>query len=174
MSEEWRAIPGHEGLYEVSSIGRVRSLDRTIMRRSRHPGGAMYPARLSGKVLKPRTNNKGYHYVALGARGEYTIHRMMLRAFVGPCPDGMVACHYNDVPADNRLENLRWDTKSANRFDSVRNGGHYQARQTHCKRDHEFTPENTRVNASGSRDCRACDRLRRSGKNRIKRRGIAA
>lgn len=52
------------------------------------------------------------------------VHRLILEAFVGSCPEGMEACHWNDDPTDNRLENLRWDTHRANGADMVRNGHH--------------------------------------------------
>lgn len=50
------------------------------------------------------------------------VHRLVLEAFVGPCPDGMECCHNNGDPADNRLENLRWDTISSNRADRIKHG----------------------------------------------------
>ena len=50
------------------------------------------------------------------------IHRLVLETFVGPCPKGMEACHNNGNRLDNRLENLRWDTRSNNRKDSVKQG----------------------------------------------------
>jgi hypothetical protein len=69
---------------------------------------------------------------------------------------GLEACHLNDVATDNRLDNLRWDTRSANKRDTVRNGLHSQARKTHCKRGHEFTAENTYIRPDGARTCRRC------------------
>lgn len=50
------------------------------------------------------------------------IHRIILQSFVGPCPDNMEACHYNGIKDDNRLSNLRWDTKIGNREDGRRLG----------------------------------------------------
>ena len=89
----------------------------------------------------------------------------VLEAFVGPCPPGLEACHGNDVADDNRLENLRWDTRTENQLDRVRNGIHPGANKTHCKRGHEYTPENTMIqrkaNGNTGRVCRECDRARR-------------
>lgn len=51
-----------------------------------------------------------------------TVHRLILEAFVGPCPPGCEACHANGVRNDNRLVNLRWDTRSANREDARHHG----------------------------------------------------
>ncbi len=50
------------------------------------------------------------------------IHRLVLMAFVGPCPNGMECCHYNDIADDNRLDNLRWDTRKNNHVDMIRHG----------------------------------------------------
>jgi hypothetical protein len=58
----------------------------------------------------------------------------------------------------NRLENLRWDTPSANQLDSVRNGTHRLARVTHCPKGHPYSPENTYNHPSGGRICRTCRR----------------
>lgn len=153
--EEWRPIPGYEGCYEVSSIGRVRSLPRW---RSVGSGRRLCPPEI--RLLKPYQDRNGY--LRVGLSGPQTsrstpIHRLVLSAFVGPCPPGMQACHRNDIPDDNRIENLRWDTASANTFDKIANGNHYQSAQTHCKHGHEFTPENTMLHARGrGRRCRAC------------------
>lgn len=154
MSDEiWRAVPGYEGAYEVSSEGRVRSLDRL------DAAGA----RRRGRELSARRVNHTHLMVTLrdGARHDVLVHRLVLETFVGPSPDGTEACHWNDDPTDNRLENLRWDTRSANQFDSVRNGTHFLARRTHCSKGHEFTPDNTYRRPTGRRACREC---RRQGK----------
>jgi hypothetical protein len=63
--------------------------------------------------------------LSAGKRGCFVnrfVHHLALESFVGLRPDGMVACHQNDVPGDNQLENLRWDTPLANAADALRNG----------------------------------------------------
>lgn len=78
------------------------------------------------KYLQPRPSS-GYLRVDLYRGGRHhwkLIHRLVLEAFIGPCPDGMEACHNNGDRTDNRLENLRWDTRSANQKDAVRHGTH--------------------------------------------------
>jgi hypothetical protein len=58
-----------------------------------------------------------------GVIHKFAVHRLVLTAFVGPCPDGMEACHFPDPSSANcRLENLRWDTKQGNMADKVRHG----------------------------------------------------
>jgi hypothetical protein len=77
------------------------------------------------RLKKPSIDKGGYPKVGL-ARGNRTynrnIHRLMLEAFVGPCPEGHEACHNNGIRHDNRLKNLRWDTRKANSADRVAHG----------------------------------------------------
>lgn len=107
QQETWRAIPGSEGRYEVSDLGRVRSLVR------------------GGRILKPAKSKTGYLMVAPvidGRNKPRRVHHLVLLAFVGPRPDGAEGCHNNDVPGDNRLVNLRWDTRAANVADRKARG----------------------------------------------------
>jgi hypothetical protein len=148
--ERWRPIPGYESSYEVSDLGNVRSVGRRDALGRRRQGIALSPRRVTRDHLA----------VALyksGVRRNAQVHVLVLEAFVGPRPDGLDGCHWNGDPTDNRLTNLRWDTRSANMADSVRHGTHSMASRTHCPRGHEYTPENTRIKTSGSRSCRACD-----------------
>lgn len=95
-------VPGfHAYRYQVSDNGEIHSL-------------------LQKKVLTPRRNRAGYLTVLLSQGGRSKrvyVHRVVLEAFVGPCPEGMETCHNNGNPADNHLENLRWDTHAANEAD---------------------------------------------------------
>lgn len=161
-TEEWRPVVGYEGIYEVSDRARVRSLPRFVTQRGRY-GMITRPVR--GCVLK-QTVRDGYFNVSL-CNGETEkikrVHRLMLEAFVGPCPDGMVACHDNDVRTDNRLANLRWDTESANQYDCVRNGGNHLAEKDACLRGHLLEAPNLNpghLRRKGHRSCWACDLAR--------------
>lgn len=156
--EEWRPVVGYEDAYEVSSHGRVRSRDRTVLKSD----GVVHPLR--GVLLNPRTHRQGYLVVTLfrqAVRRNVLVHILVAEAFIGPRPPGMDVCHFNDVKTDNRPENLRYDTRSANMLDAVRNGTHQATRMTHCKNGHEFSEANTRINPNGGqRICRTCARLR--------------
>ena len=78
---------------------------------------------ISHKWLTPQNYSDGYVRFNLGRLGRMkSLHRLLLETFVGPCPEGMVACHYNGIRDDNRLENLRWDTMSNNYKDALRHG----------------------------------------------------
>jgi NUMOD4 motif/HNH endonuclease len=161
MTEQWLPVVGYEGRYEVSDHGLVRSIDRIII--SRNPDRTYFRA---GQILKAQVGARGYQTVSLsdGHCGRSRdVHRLVLETFVGSCPAGLEGCHNNGVHLDNRLTNLRWDTRSANNLDAVRHGTHSMARKTHCKRGHEFTPGNTRVlinRKTTRRSCRQCERIR--------------
>lgn len=124
-AENWRPIVGHEGAYEVSDLGRVRSLDRVISCGHWNKYAKRFvqtTRRLRGQMLRPGTKPSGHVSVALGKGNSQDVHRLVLEAFVGPCPPGQEALHENDSPADNALANLRWGTRGENLLDAVRNG----------------------------------------------------
>lgn len=155
QAEIWKPVVGHEGSYEVSDHGRVRSLPRVI-----HKSDGTHQT-LKGRVLRPTPHGAGYYQVAIGRSGTMLIHRLVLEAFVCPQPPGQEACHYDDDPKNNHLSNLRWDTKSNNRHDSVRNGTHQAVKKTHCVRGHFLFGENLRpytTRTTGLRNCLACAR----------------
>lgn len=124
---------------------------------------------MPAKMLTPSPNNHGVRSVGLydgeGKRSTQRVAILMLTAFVGPCPPGYDCCHWDDDPSNERLENLRWDTRAANQDDSVRNGHHHMAKLTKCVRGHRFSPENTLLYTRKStgktrRICRECSRIR--------------
>lgn len=103
MEEEiWRRVPGEP--LEVSNLGNVISLAY----------GRQRP-------LRSMFNGSGYKQVGWrrdGKRRSTTVHRLVLLAFEGPPPAGMVARHLNGVRADNRLANLKWGTYAENSADA--------------------------------------------------------
>lgn len=157
MKEEWRPVVGYEGRYEVSNHGRVRSLDRTIQCKDGRT------QRWKGGIKKLCKNHSGYPTVGLQRDGkkrtEY-VHRLVLEAFTGPCPEGMLARHLDDNPENNNIDNLKWGSPRDNQLDAVRNGRNYWSNKTHCDLGHEFIPENLRKNqlTRGYRGCLACHR----------------
>lgn len=157
-AERWLPVPGFDKQYEVSDRGRVRSLARLVIDKygRRHP--------VEPRLLAQHPDGQGRLKVRLcdGPRSPTRkVHLLVLEAFVGPRPDGMVACHADDDYLNNHLLNLRWDTLSANAYDSVRNGTHHCASKTHCVRNHEFTSENTLLSGR-RRHCRECIRMRQA------------
>ena len=156
--EIWRPVVGYEGLYEVSDQGRVRSLDREVP----HPRYGRQ--RIAGRLLSTRRRtNPPYFAVSLLRLGKQTtcrVHVLVLEAFAGPRPAGMVARHLNGDSYDNRAANLRWDSQSENCRDRARHGTHYQALKTHCPRGHALAglnldPAHKKL---GYRSCLSCAR----------------
>lgn len=107
IHEEWRPAVGFGG-YEVSTHARVKGRRGWILKPS--PQGSD-PHRRFGVILQREGDRVSRH-----------IHRLVLEAFRGPCPDGMEGCHGDGDPANNHLWNLRWDTKSNNMADRRRHG----------------------------------------------------
>lgn len=110
MSERWADIPGYEGRYQVSDLGRVRSVDHHV----RCGPGGKGSRLVKGRILRSAPRKSGHHMVVLGKGNSCDIHPLVLRAFVGPPPPKHEALHGNHVPSDNRLKNLRWGTRSEN------------------------------------------------------------
>lgn len=152
--ERWLPVVGWEGYYEVSSIGNVRSVDRMV-NNARGNGQHMRRGRSKALLVIP----SGHCVTGLSRHNRRVtakVHRLVLIAFGGPAPSGTECCHNNGIPSDNRIENLRWDSTSANRRDCVNHGTHKNASKTHCMRGHEFTPENTYIKPGNNRQCRTC------------------
>lgn len=120
MCEEiWKPVVEHNG-YEVSNFGRVRSVDRVVM--CAHPAQGTVAKNYRGKLLRPGGRASGHVTVAIGKNNSKSVHTLVLESFVGPCPEGREGCHSDDDPTNNQLSNLRWDTRSNNLYDAVRNG----------------------------------------------------
>jgi len=108
--EEWKAIEGYEGYYEVSSLGRVRSLPRTVS----SGRGWNYPVK--GKILTPASDRGGYQLVTLRKDGQRTlkVHRLVAEAFI-PNPLKLPQINHKDGDkTNNRVENLEWCNSKAN------------------------------------------------------------
>ena len=169
MSAEWRPVLGWEGLYEVSSTGRVRSLDRTTVT------SAGVPKAYKGRELAPGVNSSGRLTVILNRPGETksrSVHRLVAEAFC--TGSGSVVRHLDDNPMNNNSWNLAWGSYSDNQYDRVCNGIYRNGMTewTHCRVGHEYTEENTYRPPSrpNQRNCRACIR-RRYDDTRLKKKG---
>lgn len=114
VAEVWKKVVGYEGAYEVSSLGRVRSIARLISRIG-----------LGSQMIKPRIMRQsidkvGRPRVGLCVNGilrTRRVHQLVAEAFIGPRPDGLVICHDDGNPAHNTPENLRYDTQRSNMAD---------------------------------------------------------
>lgn len=111
MKEEWRPINDFVGEYEVSNLGRVKSLDRLII--TSHGVRRM----VRGRVLGSNVPSSRYCYVSLKGsrynRKAFT-HVLVAEHFIGEKPDGLVIDHINNDSRDNRVENLQYITQRHN------------------------------------------------------------
>lgn len=118
MEEKWVSVFGWEDFYEVSDLGRVRSLKRQ--------GKTLLGIRsYGGNILVPIKHRNGYlvfNLTSSGRREQILAHRVILESFIGECPEKKEACHNNGDRIDNRLENLRWDTRKENHADKIKHG----------------------------------------------------
>ena len=111
--EIWKPVVGYEGLYEVSSYGRVRSLDRATSYISRTQEGKEYTTThtLKGKLMKQRVNQNGYKEIALcvgGKSKKYMVHRLVAEAFLDN-PNNYPIINHKD---ENKQNNIIWINKN--------------------------------------------------------------
>ena len=111
--EIWKDIPEYEGYYQASSLGRVRSLDRTVPYRNR------YERFYKGRIKKVNVRNKGYKIYTLNINGVYRTFlgsQLVAMTFLGHKPDGhkLVVDHINGDKSDDRVENIRIVTQRSN------------------------------------------------------------
>lgn len=146
---EWRPVVGFEGIYRVSNTGIVQRIA---------PGKSTSP----GRTLKGAIGDRGYLLYTLcrdGSRKTSKGHRIVALAFLGEPPVGKnMVCHYDGDPSNNHVSNLRWGNHQLNHADSERHGTAAKvkgSRQSHCKRGHEMTPENS-YEWRSKRRCRKC------------------
>jgi len=143
-TEEWRSVPGYEGIYEVSSAGRIRGI-----RRRGSKGG----------VLDPYRRKDGYCAVNLKANGKtrsVTLHSLIALVFLGPRPEGLEVRHLDGDPTNSTVANLCYGSRSENMNDAVAHGKHANASKITCPEGHEYD-----VFVVGGRRHRRCRRCRR-------------
>lgn len=136
QEELWKPVVGYEGLYMVSNLGRVKSLPREGTK---------------GCILKPSSDKWGYPHVCLCKNGEQKscrVHILVMRAFIGKCPDGYEVDHENWNIVDNRLENLSYQPKEVNR---ARHNPEWQKNNAEANRRKAKDPEWKRKNAEAAK-----------------------
>ena len=115
MIEEWKDIEGYEGLYQVSSLGRIKSFDRIIKYKKNNK---IITYLKKGRIMKPHNNGRDYLNVSLIKDGNIQkhlyIHIIVAKAFI-PNPYNLEQVnHKNFNKTDNRVENLEWCTRKNN------------------------------------------------------------
>lgn len=155
-NERWMPVVGHEGVYEVSDLGRVKRVA---------PGQGTHV----GRILKPVIDRKGYEVVRLSGERQ-RVHRVVAAAFFGK--SDMMVRHLDGNPMNNVPSNLRYGTPLENSADRIAHGRHRRngrLEQTHCRHGHEYTPDNTIIRRQvGKRPYRGCRECRRVMKANVR------
>jgi hypothetical protein len=108
--EEWKAIEGYEGYYQISNLGKVKSL-------SRKREGNGKKGIIKERILKTTTNSDGYHCVKLyknGIKTTYRVHRIVAETFINGIKGKDFVNHRDGNKSNNKVENLEWCTFSEN------------------------------------------------------------
>lgn len=118
-NEVWRHVVGFKGLYEVSDLGRIKSVSRMV----RSPNGGQKA--IGERIMKCRLNNNGYPRCNISKRGVVVtvlVHIVVARSFHGKCPRGHEVRHKDGDQANCREANLCYGTKLQNESDKVAHG----------------------------------------------------
>lgn len=129
ITEDRRVVPGYPGL-RVNRLGELQTAYKMV---GRGPGtGRGARNRVVGDSWEPMKASRlpsGYLYVHVADRDEGVrrrrilyLHRLVAAAFLGPCPDGQEVLHGDGNPANNRLDNLSYGTRTNNAADQLRHG----------------------------------------------------
>lgn len=125
MTEVWKDIPGYEGCYQASNLGRVKSLPRVVERIERSGRAVAQPVR--ERILKPTINKRGYKSVVLRSGGRsvtHEVHTLVALAFLGPHPGaGTQVRHMDGNRLNCKAANLCYGTRSENQLDLYRYRG---------------------------------------------------
>lgn len=111
-NEIWKPVENYEGLYEVSNLGRIKSLERTVWNKGRG-----YYKTVPERILKPSNNGQGYLFVNLCKDGKMKncrVHRLVGQAFI-PNPNNLPQINHKDEnKGNNMVENLEWCSSKYN------------------------------------------------------------
>ena len=111
MEEIWKDVVGYEGYYQVSNLGRIRSIDREVIDKN----GVKKP--IHGKIMHPVFHSDGYPSISLSRNGickRLKIHRLVALAFI-PNPDNLPeVSHLDETRTNNRVDNLIWSSHKDN------------------------------------------------------------
>lgn len=120
--ELWKDIPGYEGRYQASNLGRIRSINHYVSGKSRY--GKPFKRLVRGRILRPgRYNKDGHVSVVLGhGTNGSPVHQLIALTFLGDRPKGYDVRHLDGNPQNNKLSNLAYGTRTQNILDVYNQG----------------------------------------------------
>lgn len=153
MEEIWKDVVGYEGLYQVSNLGRVKSIDTILKCKNGY-------RRRNGRILRQKFDGKGnYLEVSLSKESKvttYSVHRLVAQSFIVNSKNKAEVNHKNRLKTDNRAENLEWCTRSENQLHRYINKSKYDksngvkgAKSKKAKKVYQYDLENNLVKVWG-------------------------
>lgn len=156
MVEIWKDVIGYEGYYQVSNIGNVRSIDRTII------DSNSIKFNYKSKLLKPANNKDGYLQVGLSKNcktNSYCVHALLAKAFILNPENKPTVNHKDGNKHNNHIDNLEWATKSEQAIHSLKNNlrtmpnvwqGKFGSKHCASKGVSQYTKNNVHIKDYGS------------------------
>lgn len=144
VEEIWKDIPGYEGKYKASNLGRIKSLDRKfefdtwiLNQHMKAPVLRKRTKTVIGKIKTLSNGGHGYKVCNLGLKNLNSVHRLVAMAFINNTENKRCVNHKNGIKADNRVENLEWATYLENLVHAHKTGlnknhgnSHFQSKLT--------------------------------------------
>jgi hypothetical protein len=130
--EEWRSVKGYEGSYQVSNLGRIRSVDRVSVNKFG------WERRLKGAILKQVVSQSGYYRVSLSCGNRIvnkTVHKLIAEAFIENIDNKSQVNHIDSNKLNNQINNLEWCTQSENTQHSVMSMTFSNSKPVKCTTD---------------------------------------
>lgn len=122
-NEIWKPVKGYEGFYEVSNLGRVKSLDRIVPSKSKT--GTPCTRKVKGRIMKNGKDGHGYPHISLRkdrATKNAAVHRLAAEAFLPKVEGKEYVNHINSDYTNNCVENLEWCTSNENNIHAWKQG----------------------------------------------------
>lgn len=118
VGEVWKDIPNYEGYYQISNLGRIKSVARKVKYQNSYRN-------VKEKLKKTFIGKQGYERVELSKNGKtkkYNVHRIVANVFISNPLNKETVNHINGIKTDNRVENLEWATRSENELHAYKIG----------------------------------------------------